>query len=395
MKKILTIICTFFFLSVIGSVCSRAAEIQGRVLLSVENGEPAGGDFVMVYCPDLKTGTMSDENGYYSLKLPSSAQNKTVKIEFSRIGYVTILKDFKVVGSISWAEEVILEPQALMLTAAYVTPKGMDAGDYVLSRLWAKSKENRKKQMNYRAEIDYDIATHELPIVTDVLPKALVGLAKFAVALNGFGPLVRYCLKNDDLSASVSLSRVVKDGSPTDFAHRMTKCDQKLPENVKKNVMSLFDLVDLFDMLYGEATDWGQKFAKKHKFKLVGTYEYGDKLVDVLKWSNSKYKVSATIHVVEDDWGILKMQAHSWEGEVIRCEARDLGNGVYMPISFVIKPSISRIRAEQIPALIEEVKKNNDLNKATKARAVKVLEDHLGSDFNPYVSVGYNVRYKL
>ena len=77
----------------------------------------------------------------------------------------------------------------------------------------------------------------------------------------------------------------------------------------------------------------------------------------------------------------------------MRCESRNVGNGVYMPISFVIKPNISMVRAEDIPALIEEVKKMDNFSKATRERAIKVLEDNMGHDFHPYISVGYNVRY--
>lgn len=373
------------------SVAASAFDIKGRILL--KDSTFVAGDYVMVYCQQLGTGTLSDEDGRFDLKLPGKPAK--VRLEFSRIGYTTAYLELDCNAGETTIADLIMEPQALMLTAAYITPEGMDPAQFVLSRLWEQSKTNRRKQLDYRAGIEYDVATHEIPLVVSVLPKGLVGLARFAVALQGYGPLVRYCLKHDDFRAHVKLERQVKNGKTLDFNHRLISSDKALPENVRKNILSVFELVDLFDLLYGEATEWGQKFSKKHKFTLVGTYEYGDKLVDVLRWSNSRMKISATVHVVEEDWGILKVQIHSREGEVMRCEARDCGNGVYMPISMVLKPAVTMVRAEQIPELIEEVKKSNSFNKATRDRAVKLLEDHLGQDFNPYVSVTCNVRYNL
>ncbi|MGN0191484.1 MAG: hypothetical protein ACI39U_07505 [Candidatus Cryptobacteroides sp.] len=113
--------------------------------------------------------------------------------------------------------------------------------------------------------------------------------------------------------------------------------------------------------------------------------------MDVIEWQDSR--VRAAVHIVEDDWGILKAQLYSNEGEVIRCEARDRGNGVYMPVTFVMKPALTMVRAEQIPDLIEEVKKIKKLSNSTRERAIKVLESHIGEDFNPYISIDCSVRY--
>ena len=370
-------------------LCSTALarEFSGRVFL--RDTTVTEGDFVMVYCQACGTGTLTDEDGYYVLKIPDDGD---VVLEYSRIGYTTTYREFAGGSGNVEVEDVILVPQALMLTAAYVTPDGMDPAKFVLTKLWAQSKKNRKKQLNYKADISYDVASHGLTIVNEVLPKGTVGLAKFAAAVNGFGPFVRYCLNNDDLSASVSLKRQVRNGRAKDYDHRMVKTGQPLPKNVEKNILSIFELIDLFEIIYGETTNWGEKFSKDHIFTLEGTYEYGDKLVDVIRWADSKNRVSANVHIVEDDWGILKVQLFHWEGEVLRCEARNAGNGVYMPISFVLKPSVTMVRAEQIPGLIEEVKKM-DMKDKTKEKAIKVLERNLGHDFNPYISFGFNIRY--
>jgi len=373
----------------LSAASSMATQLNGRVFL--RDTALTSGDYVMVYCQACGTGTLTDEYGNYSISIPGSPE--TVRLEFSRIGYTTVYLDFTGISGDIEVQDVVLEPQALMLTAAYVTPDGMDPGQFVLSRLWEQSRKNSRKQMNYNADISYDVATHDIPLVAQMVPKGMLGLAKFAMAIKGYGPLVRYCLENDDLAATVTLRRTVKKGKAKDYGHRLVRSDRELPQNVQKDIMSIFGMFDLFELIYGEGTNWGEKFSRKNHFDLTGTYEYGDKLVDVLEWSNPEMNMKATVHIVEDDWGILKVQMYTAEGEVLRCEARDVGNGVYMPISFVLKPSVTMIRAEQIPALIETIRNNGSLKKNLKEKSIKVLEAHIGRDFNPYISFSFNIRY--
>ncbi|MCM1503067.1 MAG: carboxypeptidase-like regulatory domain-containing protein [Bacteroidales bacterium] len=368
---------------------AMAAHLSGRVFL--RDTVLTAGDYVMVYCQSCGTGTLSDENGNYSIDLPDSHEN--IRLEFSRIGYTTVYREIAASESGIKIEDVIMEPQPMMLTAAYVIPDDMEPGEFVLSKVWEQSRMNSKKHMNYSAEISYDMATHDIPIVAQMVPKGMLGLAKFAVAMKGYGPLLKYCLENDDFSATVSLRRDVTKGKAKDSGHTLVRSDSELPKNVQKDVMSIFGMLDLFDLIYGETTNWGEKFSSKNRFELVGTYEYGDKLVDVLEWSNPKMKLKATVHVVEEDWGILKVQMYTAEGEVMRCEARNTGNGVYMPVSFILKPSVTMIRAEQIPELIEVIRNDANIKKNLKEKSIKVLEEHTGQDFNPYVSFSFNIRY--
>lgn len=385
MKKITLIILMLAALT----ITAAAREFSGRIFL--QDSTLIEGDYVMVYCHDFSTGTLADEDGFYSLTLPDTGSN--IKLEFSRIGYTTLYKEYPNNGEKITIEDVVLQPQALMLTAAYVTPEGMDPAKYVLSKVWEQSKRSKKKQLNYSADINYTIASHGLTIINEVLPRGVVGLAKFAAAVNGFGPLARYCLNNEDLYAEARLHREVKKGKAKDSGHEIVRSDQKLPKNVTKDILSVFEMIDLFDLVYGKAMNWGENFSKENKITLIGTYEYGNKLVDVLNWKDSKNRFSANVHVVEDEWGILKLQFFHWAGEVLRCEARDVGNGVYMPVSFIMKPSVTMVKAEQIPELIEAVKRNTSIKEKTREKVIKVLERNLGHDFNPYISCGFNIKY--
>ncbi len=161
-----------FFLTyvcILLSLPSFAGIIRGRVFLKDSTIVP--GDYVMVYNKEEGIGTQSDEDGNFIIEL-----NRTGKttLEFSRIGYEIrfIEVDTKYDTTL---DDVILEPQLLMLSSAFVTPEGMSPVDYILSSLWAKSKENKKKQSDYQCDIRYDVATHEIPVVAGVLPIIATG----------------------------------------------------------------------------------------------------------------------------------------------------------------------------------------------------------------------------
>ena len=65
-----------------------------------------------------------------------------------------------------------------------------------------------------------------------------------------------------------------------------------------------------------------------------------------------------------------------------------------MPLTSELKPTNTLHRAEHIPELIEYVRNSDRFKKGMKERAIKLLESRLGSDFNPYVSFGFNIRYR-
>lgn len=352
------------------------------------------GDYVMVYVPELKVGTLSDENGNYSLSIPGQGA-RTIEIEFSRIGYETVRGRYELVSPATITLPTLtLSPQTLMLTAAIATPEGMSPTQYILGRVIKQTKAVKGNRLSYEADISYDFATHEIPLLATALSRGQVGMTKFAGALMGIGPLMKYCLENDDISAHATLHRSVVKGKAKDSNGRIVKSNpEPLPAKVQQNILDFFGKIDLFDLLYGTGGDMGKSFAKDHEFQLEGSYEYRDKLVHVLSWRARHMGVK--LHVVDGEWAILKMQVLRSHGEVLRIEARDMGGGVYMPATFVMNPSFTHIRNEQIPELIRMVRENKQLKKAGKARMIALLEERYRNkeDFNPYVACGFSVRY--
>lgn len=391
MKRFLHI-CILLFLAESIAMAAVKVEISGRVVLG-EKGGSSPADYVMIYAKEYGVGTLSDEDGNYNLSVITSASS--IHLEYSRIGYSVVDTTIVLTPPVTTVEPVVLQSQPLMLMAAYITKDGRDPAQVVLSNLWARCRQIRKNPFDFRADVEYRVATHEIPLVASALPKLATGAVKLFAGFQGYGPLVRYCLKNDDFQAHAKMFRQVKGGVSQDYNKTLVSSNKPLPSDVQRNVLDAFGMIDIFNTMYGDSAVWGEKFAKKHKFTLTGTYEYGDKLVDVLSCTDRRGKTTAVLHIVEESWAILKAQLITREGEVLRLEARDIGNGVYMPISLVVRPSVSVIHADEIPGVIQSLQNNSSLPKKSRERLIKILRDHEGRDFNPYISVSGNVRYKL
>ncbi len=352
--------------------------------------------YAMAYVPSIRMGVTADENGDFQIRLPAALEGKSVAVEFSLIGYESLEKTLTVAHGEADAarDSVILNFAPIMLAASYVTADGSDPAKYILSKVWETADANRKKAWNYSADVNYTLTTHNLSLVTKIVPGFTLFWAKIAAGFMGIGPLVNYSTTHDDFTATVSLHRDVKNGVQKDTDRKILEMTDRLPKDVQQNVLSIFGKVNLYGLLYGSQNAWGRKFTRRSDFVLTGSYNYGDYIVDILQWKDPDSDASATIHVIEDLWQILKVQVGRGE-EAVLCEARDMGNGIFMPVSFIMQPTLTRVKARDIPAFIEIVKREK-MDKNIRKRAIKLLEEYYarGEDFNPYIVVRFNVRYQ-
>lgn len=334
---------------------------------------------------------MTGEDGRFTLRVPDCRE---VKLEYSVMGWRNEYREIAVdYGDGIVVEDVFLEPQPIMLAAAYVVEDGEPPSKYILRQVWKKAGENKRRLKGYDASITYDVASHGIPEVANVLSWFKMGLLKMAAESFGFRPLLKYIIATDNMYAKACLERSVSGSRVSDTGNKILESDKPLPANVQKNILSLFESVNLYEMLYGDSNNWGKKFTDKNVFELVGTYQYGDRLVDILTWQNEHSGVKVTAHVVEELWGLLRIEI-SRKGEAISIEARDVGDGIFMPICFVVKPQFMLIRSSEIPELIYDLENNRRMDKNMTRRTVEILKRHEGSDFNPYITVGYNVEYR-
>jgi len=346
--------------------------------------------YILVYVKESRIAAMTDEEGRYSLPL-NGGYGDSIHIEYSHIGYRAIELAFHKGSEDITADSVVLDLQPMMIATAYITPKGKTPAEYILSQVWKKAKENRAKLKNYSAAVTYTLSSHEVPLIASVMPKTMLWAGKMYANMSGFGPIAKFCLEHDDVDVEATLNRHVINGVTADRDNHIVRSNVKMDSKTEECFKSIFGEFDLFNLLYGYESSWIRRFTKHHDFELIGTYEYKDKLVDILRWKSGG-RLSATVHIVEEDWGVLKIQIN-FGPEAMRCEARDLGNGIYMPVNLAISPNVTLIPAEKIPRAIAIVKNMKSINKKTKERAVKLLESYIGRDFNPYMVAGFNIRY--
>ncbi|MCQ2149664.1 MAG: carboxypeptidase-like regulatory domain-containing protein [Bacteroidales bacterium] len=375
------------------STQAEAQTLRGTVCFRDSAVTPAA--YSTVYLPDLKSGTTVSSDGTFSIGFDRRKSAGKLRVEFSFIGFETSIKEIDTGNAGDCQiDTVFLERQDLMLPAAYVVPGFRNPADYILQQVSRQAAANRKKFSNYAMDIDYDFRTCGLPTVSGILSGFALGAVKAATGLMGFGPLVRYALENEDLSASVSLSRRMENGKEYDSNLTLNESNPVLPAKVRRNVLDASRHLHLDEFLYSDDCLWGKNKRMQFKFNLVASYQWGDCIVDVLKWTDKKGRLSATVHVVEDSWGILKVEA-GYDDKLVRCEARDIGGGYFLPVSFTVTPSFfPMIKAEDIPRYIEKVKTDDRLDKGTRTRLVKVLESQTGKDFHPYVVGSFSVRYR-
>ena len=393
MKRIHYTLIIIIGLLALPSGVLRAGVIRGHIDKQDTTVSPAA--YAMAYVAECRTGVTADEHGDFLLRLPAQYDGKKVLVEYSLIGYTSLEKEWEVVpeGTPAPVDSVLLDFSPIMLAASYVTADGKDPAEYILEQVWKTADKNRKKVKNYSAHVEYTLATHELPMVAHILPGFTVMMAQIAAGFMGIGPVMNYSIKHDDLFATVSLDRQVKNGARKDSNHQILEMTPGLPKNVQDNVKSMFGKIDLYGLLYGGQNAWGRKFTRRSDFVLTGSYNYGNYIVDVLYWKDPNSDATATIHVLEDNWSILKIQVGRQE-EAVQCEARDIGGGIFLPVSFVMKPALTRIKVADIPMFIERA--NAEIkDKNTRKRAIKLLQEYQarGEDFNPYIAARFNVRY--
>ena len=371
---------------------AQTCRISGRVFFKDSLNRPAQN--VTVYVPQNGSGTISDENGYFQLNLKSGAKGNSYTIEFSHIGYESTLKEINCKGSQPLdLGDIVLEEQLIMLPTAYVLPKRKSAADYILAQVRKKAIENKRDHPDYDATISYTGQTHQIPLVSQVLPGIAEGVIKMAGGMLGIGNCVKYAMDTDDLCGEASCERSVRGGKTRDYNARIVRSSTPLPPKVQKELTGVFSHLNLFSFLYSDDCLWGINYNYRYRFNHIGTYMWNGKCVDILQWRGKRGFLWASVHVVQDDWGILKVEA-GYQDKKVLCEARDCGNGVYMPVSLVITPNFFPvIEGSKTPQHIEFIQSQKKLPSGIKKKIISFLKENSDKDIHPYIIGKVTVQY--
>ena len=403
-----------YLLVALTTLPGSAQTLKGVV--SLNDSTPCA--FATVYIPSINRGIAANEKGEYTLdELPAGP----LKVEFSCMGQQTVRRELTLAKGETVVNNEMLSEKLTLLPPAIVTPDGETPAHYVLRHVWEKAKENKARIDSWQAAVKYDAGMNDMDLLFKIIPKKYMVLIKSALTLGGYRKIFNLALDHPSLKAKVSLVRTYAKGKITDTEQQITECNEKLTADEQKTLYSNKLLIepDIFDEVYGEYEDWGRHGSARNKFQLVGSYEQDDKVIDVLEYIETRTterekvndegekvtekKTRTTVnrlHVVEDEWGILKTEKKS---EFIQesTECRDLGGGIYMPISSSNRLTFPTIPADSLPKMIAKAEKElkdpqvfNKTEQKMLERFIKQLKEHQGRDVRMEMFFAYDIKYR-
>ena len=374
--------------------------------------------YATVYIASANRGIAANEKGEYMLdELPAG----NLKVEYSCMGQQTVRRELTLVKGETLIHNEALSEKLMLLPPAIVTPDGETPAHYVLRHVWEKAKENRSRIDTWQAAVKYDAGMNDMDLLFKIIPKKYMILLKSALALGGYKKIFNLALDHPSLKAKVSLVRTYAKEKITDSEQQITECNETLTADEQKTLYrnKLLIQPDIFDEVYDDYEDWGRHGSARDKFQLVGSYEQDGKMIDVLEYietrTSEREKVNeqgekvkekktrttvSRLHVVEDDWGILKAEK---KGEHIQesTECRDLGGGIYMPISSSSRLTLPTVPADSLPNMIakaeKELKDPKGFNKTEQKmleRFIKQLKEHEGRDIRMELFFAYDIKYR-
>lgn len=373
------------------SMSTQAQSLEGCVMLN--DSTPAA--YATIYVPALGLGTITDQDGRYLLdEIPLG----THSVEYSYLGYRTARRDLIIDKAGRMAHDERLEEQPIALSDVYITPNGEDPAIYILRKVAEKAAINRKRLASYDASVTHTFHAQDIDFLPVVLPKTYRWALKALVKTFRLGAIYDVCTQNEKVDAKVSLQHHYAKGKTKYDNERLISSTPTLPDKAKEQLFKLTHH-DIFDLLYDDDLPWGSKAIKKGycQFKLKGTIEENGHVIDVLVSSinHGKFSYNQVLYIIEDNWGILRMESNT-PNEYERTECRDIGGGIYLPVSQISDPKMLNFNlAEQIQTFkAEQTEKGEKLSK-TEQKMIDRLEQFIanGRNLRPCMTSGYNIKY--
>lgn len=366
---------------------AQTTSLQGRIMLN----DSVAAAYATIYLPDYGVGGISGNDGRYLL---SEVPIGSVKVEYSTIGYATLTERLELPeANHPYAHDVRLIEQPIVLSEVYLTPTGEDPASYILEQVSRKAKENRKRLLDYRAEVRGSIQARDLDFIPAIAPKAMMFSLHAALRLLGFNNIFNHIFDNPSVDASYSFVQTRQKGKMSNTPLQVF-ADQPKMTNKARSELAKMVCEDLFDILYSDQHSWSPKRQKKNGWKLKGIVEEENQSVAVLQrvmLYNDSTTESETLYVIEDIWAIKRYEQQSMLGKH-HIECRNMGGGIYLPISLVTNPVPFDLRARWEQVKQEEMDENGKLpdSKLFK-RADAVFSG--SRDYLPYAAFPYTVRY--
>lgn len=391
LKKLLSLI-TFVFCLVASHL--QAQTLEGRVLL----GDSVPAAYATIYVPATGIGTVTDSDGHYLIDVPRGK----VEVEFAYLGYRTEKHQIVVEESRPYIHDESLEEQPLNLNDVYVTPTGEDPAIYILRKVAEQAKTNSKRLKHYEAQKEYVFHSQDADFLPAVLPKAIMWTLNALMKSVHRGAIWDHCISHEQTDARLTAQMICNDGL---ISYKNEKLISATPAMSDKAREQLFKTAheDPFEKLYGNDTDYCSKMLKKGKckYRLKGTIEENGLVIDVLVNEQAGDKddpAVSTLYVIEDNWCILRSEVVSETTRELT-ECRNVGNGVYLPVSYLNEPTFASLDLEKMiekhKAEVAEKKQKGEKVSSSESKFLQRVERYASthSTFKPSIANSYRISY--
>lgn len=288
-------------------------------------------------------------------------------------------------------------PLEYTLDAVYVTADEEDMASSILRKVWEKALLNRKALKGYQADIVQNFKAKDADIIPQLMPSSIMFMLRSYIKLHNRGAIMNYVL--DNRSVEVAISAHI---SNTGWKHNSFSAQTVLSSNPTMNSKAqkqLFRMLemDLFNEVYDSDAAYGNKGRKEYRFSVLGNIDYNGKTVYILegkpKDEDNGFYSTKKIYVVEGDWGILRVESKA-EMFSRTMECRDIGGGIYMPVTLVEQPakiSFNALyeKAKQAVDSLEE--KPGRMVRNVMKKAARLNES--GRQITPYVTHEFKIVY--
>lgn len=369
----------------------QTTQLQGRVYLN--DTLPAA--YATLYLPQYGIGTVTDDMGNYWMdNIPVS---QSVTLEYAFLGYKTEqVKLALTQPNHRYAHDHHMQEQAIQLDEVYLTPNGEDPCVYILRKVHEQGQINRTRLVNYNATCNGSMHVQDLDVLMGIMPGFVKVILHGVLRPLGINALFNYLSENEKVDVKYQYSQLWNSGKVKNSEMTILSANPTMPEKVRKQ-LGKFQVDDFFAKFYGEDKKFDAKKEAKKGWKLKGVIEEDGKTIDILKRiDGDSVQQEYTCYVIEDLWSVLRVEARSKEGSFSRYECRDIGGGIYLPVSYVTNPV-----PVDLDKMLEETKKEIEKDKAkgekTKAgdkmlkRYEEITKNRKGCKLN--VVTPYNITY--
>ncbi len=309
------------------AVSSHSQGFHGRIMANDSVCVP----YATVYLPALKTGVITDPDGYYRIEsLPAG----TYRVEFSSIGYQTVSDTLVLAAGDDLEYPVLLPEVAYTLKEVCVMS---DGGNYALELL-SKVQENAPAYYGAVTSYEADIVDRYDQNLKD-LPAAIRRVIKTLAFLTPARKIVNLIFKYPELAFQTGRTVSYDGKKAVESNGRLIECNENLTDKEKKIIIPEGGKTSSFIAgLSSDDSPWGKKGMTKFDFEWNGSYEEGGRVIDVIEFSpkkNKEYWNKGSIYIVEDLWCILRVEYSSFVGGG-RYECREVSPDCYLPVSLLM-----------------------------------------------------------